>query len=95
MYRVIPRFVWPICACVLALILAQTSVAQIQVPLSPQQTSFTTPQIEAQVSDLLKQMTLAEKIGQLVQYSGGNATAQARSKDAILKWPHAVRSVPS
>jgi beta-glucosidase len=47
--------------------LARSSVAS-------DKTSFDTPQIEARVSALLKQMTLAEKIGQLVQFSDGDAT---------------------
>ncbi len=35
------------------------------------------PAIERQVEALLKQMTLEEKVGQLVQYSAGNATGPA------------------
>ena len=38
------------------------------------QNSLNTPEIEHRVGELLKRMTLEEKVGQLVQYSGGNAT---------------------
>src|SRR5579872_6917073 len=38
------------------------------------QTKLTDPAIESKVDALLKQMTLDEKIGQLVQYSAGQPT---------------------
>jgi len=40
------------------------------------------PKIDARVNDLLKQMTLEEKIGQLVQYSVGNATGPEKERTA-------------
>src|SRR5579859_2253567 len=41
---------------------------------SDSQTALDSPAIEQKVSELLQKMTLAEKIGQLVQYSAGQAT---------------------
>jgi beta-glucosidase len=40
----------------------------------PVRSNLTTPSIEAKVESLLKQMTLEEKVGQLVQYSAGTPT---------------------
>ena len=41
---------------------------------SPQQDTLGSPAVEKKVDELLSQMTLEEKIGQLVQYSAGQAT---------------------
>ncbi len=41
---------------------------------APDRQGFDTPVVEARVTALLKRMTLEEKIGQLVQFSEGNAT---------------------
>lgn len=43
-------------------------------PLTRPSAFQSSPQIEARVKALLKKMTLAEKLGQLSQYSNGNAT---------------------
>lgn len=42
--------------------------------LLPAQDTFAGPEVERRVDALLRQMTVQEKIGQLVQYSGGTAT---------------------
>ncbi|HSI84723.1 MAG TPA: glycoside hydrolase family 3 N-terminal domain-containing protein [Candidatus Methylacidiphilales bacterium] len=43
-------------------------------------TSFGSPHIDQKVAGLLEQMTLEEKIGQLVQFSSGNATGPDNAK---------------
>ena len=47
---------------------------QVYVPTAPQSSALWSSEVEGRVSDLLARMTLNEKIGQLVQYSAGNAT---------------------
>jgi len=54
----------------LSCLLALTSFVQAQSPTS----ALNDPKIEARVNALLGQMTLQEKIGQLVQYSAGSPT---------------------
>jgi len=62
----------------LFLIFAKSSVAQTRpTPRpegSPGSSALNSPLLEARVSELLRKMTLEEKIGQLVQYSGGQPT---------------------
>ena len=62
----------------LFLIFAKSSVAQTRpTPRpegSPGSSALSSPLLEARVSELLRKMTLEEKIGQLVQYSGGQPT---------------------
>jgi len=63
-----------------AALLACTAGAQNGMPFAPQNqprhaaapanSQFVAPDIERRVNDLLKQMTLDEKLGQMVQYSG-------------------------
>jgi beta-glucosidase len=47
---------------------------QVQVPLKTAPSNLDSTDLEDRVSALLARMTLQEKIGQLVQYSAGNAT---------------------
>ena len=62
----------------LFLIFAKSSVAQTRpTPRpegSPGSSALNSPLLEARVSELLRKMTLEEKIGQLVQYSAGQPT---------------------
>src|SRR2546422_274230 len=62
----------------LFLIFAKSSVAQTRPRPrpegSPGSSALSSPLLEARVSELLRKMTLEEKIGQLVQYSGGQPT---------------------
>ncbi len=62
----------------LALFLSQSSVVQSQTAASarPARTDseLNDPAIEARVEELLRKMTLDEKVGQLVQYSAGQPT---------------------
>ncbi len=45
-----------------------------RVPLAPAPTGINDPKLDAKVEALLRKMTLEEKVGQLVQYSAGQAT---------------------
>ena len=62
----------------LFLIFAKSSVAQTRPTPRPEgsrgSSALSSPLLEARVSELLRKMTLEEKIGQLVQYSGGQPT---------------------
>jgi beta-glucosidase len=65
-----------IAACTLTLVVAQGAAAQCQphqLPLAkhPSNAQLASPAITRKVDALLKRMTLAEKIGQLVQYCRG------------------------
>jgi beta-glucosidase len=46
------------------------TAAQVQKTAPPSNAQLADPAIDRRIDDLLKQMTLAEKLGQLVQYSG-------------------------
>lgn len=48
--------------------------AALGVTASAQTSPFSSKEIDRKVANLLKQMTLEEKVGQLVQFSNGNAT---------------------
>jgi len=62
----------------LFLIFAKSSVAQTRPTPRPEgsrgSSALSSPLLEARVSELLRKMTLEEKIGQLVQYSAGQPT---------------------
>ena len=65
---------WSISMMALATGMRAIQSQQLEVPQTPPSVDYRTPHIENEVSALLAQMTLQEKIGQLVQYSGGSAT---------------------
>ncbi|WP_222439747.1 glycoside hydrolase family 3 N-terminal domain-containing protein [Alloacidobacterium dinghuense] len=76
----------------LSLALLPTAIAQQRpAPSSPQ---LATPAIERRVNDLLKQMTLEEKIGQLVQYNDSGYQS-ATSPTQIAANPEANNNVNS
>ncbi len=83
-----------IAACTLTLVAAQGAAAQCQphqLPLArhPSNAQLASPAITRKVDALLKKMTLAEKIGQLVQYNdqGASAPTAADANAAIAVNP--------
>jgi beta-glucosidase len=86
-------------ACILTFALAQGAMAtQTRAPSSarqsattvpPSNTQLASPAIKQQVDALLKKMTLAEKIGQLIQYNdqGSSAPTAADAEGAIAANP--------
>ncbi len=83
-----------IAACALILVLAQGAAAQSRTrpfPLAkrPSNAQLASPAINRKVEALLKKMTLAEKIGQLVQYNdqGSSAPTAADANAAIAVNP--------
>jgi beta-glucosidase len=70
-------FVYSFLLSLLAVCSASMAVAQTRPAPNPQLAS---KEVNARVEALLKQMTLEEKVGQLVQYAAGNATGPAASK---------------
>lgn len=77
---------WIFCSCFVALLVF---LSPMLLPAQSAKSGLDDPKIDARVNDLLKQMTLEEKIGQLIQYSGGNATgpeaARKEFKDRLSK----------
>jgi beta-glucosidase len=68
---------------------SSAALASANVPLKathPSNASLLSPEIERRVDDLLKQMTLEEKIGQLVQYSGDGYVGADEAAARAL-WP--------
>jgi beta-glucosidase len=59
---------------------AQTSKEGTQ-KVAPSSKQLASPEIERRVDALLKKMTLEEKLGQLVQYSDGGYSGQAKTAD--------------
>ena len=66
-------------------------------PTHPSNAQLADPKIEARVETLLGQMTLEEKIGQLVQYndSGDEPAAASLADQAKPRWPGMPQSIPS
>ncbi len=63
----------------LSLLLASAGIASLAAQVLPSNPQLASREVNARVDALLKQMTLDEKIGQLVQYSAGFATGPAAS----------------
>jgi beta-glucosidase len=63
----------------LTLILASAAVASLSAQAPPSNPQLASKEVNARVDALLKQMTLEEKIGQLVQYSAGFSTGPSAS----------------
>ncbi len=66
-------------SCTLTLTLASAAIASLTAQAPPSNPQLASKELNARVDALLKQMTLEEKIGQLVQYSAGFATGPAAS----------------
>src|SRR5579863_2272356 len=62
---------------------------------APSNTQLASPRIERRVNDLLRQMTLEEKLGQLVQYSDAGYETAADAQQAPGKNPEARNRVDS
>ena len=59
---------------------AQTAKGEPRYTGKPVRSHLADPAIERKVDALLKQMTLEEKVGQLVQYSSGTPTGPGRGR---------------
>ncbi len=60
----------------------------------PSNAQLADPKIEVRVEKLLRQMTLEEKIGQLVQYNDTGdepAAAPAGAKPSLVDWPPSIQ----
>ncbi|MBV8896047.1 MAG: glycoside hydrolase family 3 C-terminal domain-containing protein [Acidobacteriaceae bacterium] len=64
-------------------------------PVNPSNAQLMDPQIERRVNDLLKKMTLDEKIGQLVQYSASEAAPTGPTTAALNVNPPGPNGVDS
>jgi len=71
---------------------AQTAAIAVNQAVSPSNAQLASPAIEARVEQLLRQMTLEEKIGQLVQYNdtGDVSSIQTSSAPATAEKPGAM-----
>ena len=74
LYKVSRYITWPLWMMALLAGTRAIQAQQLEIPQHQPSMDHRSPRIEEKVSALLAQMTLQEKIGQLVQYSGGNAT---------------------
>jgi len=70
---------WSFCSCFVSLLLLLSPMLLLAQSAG---SGLNNPKIDERVNALLKQMTLEEKIGQLVQYSAGDATGPEKARIA-------------
>ncbi len=78
-----------LCAAIALAVAGVAAAADARAPVAPANAQLTSPQIERKVDALLAKMTLAEKIGQLIQYNdqGSSAPTAADAGTAIAVNP--------
>ena len=72
--RAVRGCVHPLWILLLCVVVQITATAQIARPAPAQPNGINDPALDAKIETILQQMTLEEKVGQLVQYSAGQPT---------------------